>query len=260
MARQWLFVSLYGGSDAPSGLPAVVPRVARLVRSGDPEACFFFSRTDEPTGRSVDLWLDARPATRDAVADVLRAEPDAGWTPSAARTVTRPVRHPHESERDVRDELAAVASEFALAVRHVDDPGPREALALGVAHLRGVAGLLPEASRPAFLFQCWQRWSAGLSPRQRVALAAGAGPVPEHGEQAAPAPLEAYLHRTRRTIRGQRPGQGLPEPYLLFHQTEAAHDRLGIPAGPSAAAALTVRGEILRRAARVPVAASGDRL
>ncbi|MCX4761553.1 hypothetical protein OG562_11285 [Streptomyces sp. NBC_01275] len=272
MARQWLFVSLYGGADAPPGLPAVVPRAARLVRAKDPGACFFFSRADDdPAGRSVDLWIDARPGTRREAAQLLRGAPESGWRLSAERLVERPVGHPHESERDVHDELASVASEFALTVRpDGTPPAPQEAYGLAVAHLRGLARLTAPAGRAGFLFQCWERWSARLTAGRRVELAVEAelreADVPEEPTEA-PTPfedafgeaLEAYLHGTRQAVRRQRPGCGLPEHYLLFAQSASAHDRLGIPAGVSAAAALAVRGELVRRPSRVPAATAGER-
>ncbi|MFC4507627.1 MULTISPECIES: hypothetical protein [Streptomyces] len=263
MARQWLFVSLYGGADAPPGLPTVVPRAARIVRTGDPGACCFFSRPDDPTGRSVELWVDARADVRREVTRLLRGAPEPGWRLSAERLVERPVGHPHESERDVRDELAAVASEFALAVRPdgTTADGP-EGYGLAVAHLRGLTGLLPRDGRAGFLFQCWQRWSAGLSPGRRVELATSA----EWGEPepSAPAPLTAalktYLHGIEQGVRRQRPGCGLPEHYLLFSQSASAQERMGVPAAVSASAALAVRAEVVRGAFRVPAADAGERV
>ena len=259
MARQWLSVSLYGGVDAPGDLPPVVSRVARHVRVSDPDACFFFSRDDHPAGRSVDLWVDAGAGIRREVTDLLRAgAPGSGWQVSAERLVDRPVHHPHESERDVTDELAAVASEFALSVRPDGAPGPREAYDLAVAHLRALAELVEPSGRAGLLFQCWERWSAGLSAGRRVELAAGADPAePEPPAPRLTAALERYVHRTRQTIRRQRPGCGLPERYLVFAQSAAVHDRLGIPVSQSAAAALTVRARLT--AGQVPATTAGER-
>ncbi|MER7187520.1 hypothetical protein ABT404_50070, partial [Streptomyces hyaluromycini] len=175
MARQWLSVSLYGGIGAPRELPAVVGRVARHVRVSDPDGCFFFSRDGDPAGGSVDLWVDTRARTRIEVAKLLRGgAPESGWRLSAERLVARPVRHPHESDRDVMDELAAVASELALAVQPDGLPGPRAAYDLAVAHLSFLTELIEPDARAGLLFQCWQHWSAGLPPWRRVELAAGA--------------------------------------------------------------------------------------
>jgi hypothetical protein len=243
MAHQWLTARLYGTADALPAVPPVLPRLARYVRSADPGTCLFFVRGDEPAGPAVEVWLAAGPGTRRVVADLVRPEPGSPWRAAVEQDLTRPVRHPHESGRDVTDELAAVSSAFALAVLPHGGPGPDEAFELGVRHLRGIAGLLPEAARPGFLFQCWQSWSATLSPRRRAELAAEAqvrtSTVPPSGTGA-----RGYLEQTRRVIRHQRPGTGLPEPYLIFHQAGATHARLGVPPGWGAAAALTVRNEL----------------
>ncbi|PJE98189.1 hypothetical protein CUT44_08555 [Streptomyces carminius] len=236
----------------------MLPRLARYVRSADSAACCFFSREDDATGPSVELWLDSTPEVRRAAADLLRSEPESPWRPVVEQDVPRPVHHPHESGRDVRDELAAVSTEFALSVPPGGEPGPKKAFDLGTSHLRGIVELLPEAARPGFLFQCWQSWSAGLSPWEREKLAAET----DMRRAAVPhAPSKArlrYLDRTRRAIRHQRPGNGLPEPYLIFHQAGATHGRLGVPPAQGAAAALALRSELAERTASpVPVAASG---
>lgn len=247
MAQDWLLLRLYGAPGTPPVLPAVMPRLAQRLRSADPDAFFFFVRAGGPGGPSIELWLDTEPEVYREVTERLHAELSGGWRLSAERDITRPVRHPHESERDVQDELAAVSSEFALTQLMHGEPEPDEAFRLGVAHLRGVTTLLPESDRRDFLFLCWQHWSAGLTPSSRVELSAAAGLRAATVPQEQSVAQQLYLYGTRQAIDRQRPGTVLPERYLIFSQAGATHDRLGIPPTWSAAAALTVRNELAGR-------------
>ena len=258
MAHRWLLARLYGTAGPDPALPAVLPRLARQVRSADPGACFWFSRDASQAGPSVSVWLSSGPEAADAATRTLLSQERAPWRVAIERDLTRPVRNPHESDRDVTDELAAVSSEFALAALPGGGaPGEEEAFSLAVAHLSGVAGLLPGAARQGFLFQCWTSWSAGLPARRREELAVEADVRASAGHGAGE-PLQDYLDRTLRAIRRQRPGQGLPEPYLLFHQAGATHRRLGVPPAWGAAAALAVRNASAGRG--VPVASTGGRI
>lgn len=245
MSRRWLFVRVHGSTQVAAAVPTAVQDAARLVRAADPAACFFFDRVDDPAGDTVEVWLDARPDVRGEVAARLRVPGD-GWLTAAGQELSRPVRHPHESERDVTDELAAVSSEFALA-----SGGHRtqdEAFRLAVWHVRGLVGLSAGDPR-ALAFQCWLHWSARLAPHRRVDLSAQAalraGRVPRE-----PHPrLRTYLARTSEAVLGQRSDAGLPADYLLFAQATATHARLGLPPDVGAAAALTVRDELADRMA-----------
>ncbi|MEU3349643.1 hypothetical protein ABZ723_32550 [Streptomyces sp. NPDC006700] len=240
-------------------LPSVLPRLARYVRSADPGACFFFSRADEPAGPSIALWIDSVPGVRRAALDLLRSETEAPWRLAVEQGAHHKARHPEGTGRDVKDELAAVSTAFALSVLPSGRPDPDEAFRLGVSHLRGIVRLLPEAARTGFLFQSWQSWSASLPPRRREELAVEAdvrtATVPDTSSPS----RQAYLDGTRQAVR-RGPGSGLPEPYLLFHQAGATHNRLGIPPAWGAAAALTVRNELAERAVPVPAATSGGRV
>lgn len=257
MTHQWLFFRLYGAAGTDRFLPAVVPRLARHVRSADPEACFFFQRADGPVGPSVEVWLDAAPDVRREVTERLRREGGGAWRPSIEPNATRSVRYPHESERDVTDELAAVSTEFALAQSSHSRPDAEEAFRLGVTHLRGVVELVPAPERQGFLFLCWQHWSAGLSPGRRVQLTSDAGLEAGMVQKETSEARQTYLSGTRQAIRRQRPGCGLPERYLVFSQAGATHDRLGITPASGAAAALTVRSELVGWETAVPAAMSG---
>lgn len=248
MAPRWLFARIYSERNMSPAPPAVVSTAARHVRAADPKACFFYSRAaDAGSGRAFDLWLDSVPGTRRDVLDLLRAGQEVGCHLWAEDGVCRPVRHPHESERDVTDELAAVSSTFSLSVRPRSDPG--QAFEMAVTHLRGVSGFLSEPVQRPFLFHCWRRWGAELTPEQRAAL------VPEADLRAAtvadepPDAQYTYLQGTQEAARRQRPGSGLPEGYLWFLQAVATHDRLAIPCEVSAAAALTVRNELAHQPA-----------
>ncbi|GGU48674.1 hypothetical protein GCM10010259_44740 [Streptomyces daghestanicus] len=259
MARQWLFVRLYGAAGAATSLPPVLPRLARYLRSAAPGACFFFSRADGPAGPAVDAWVDCDPRARPEVVELLRARTGPPWRLAVRQDVRRTADQALESGRDVTDELAAVSTAFALAVLPEGAPDPEEAFRLGVTHLRDLVGLLPEDAGPGFLFQCWQLWSAALPPRRREELAVEAdvraATVPHPRSEA----RHAYLEGTRQVLR-RGPAGGLPEPYLLLHHAGATHDRLGIPPAWGAAAALTVRNELTARPARLPATASGGRI
>lgn len=247
MTQRWLFARIYSERRMSPAPPAAVPRVAQHVRAADPEACFFYSRADDSAGQAFDLWLDSVPGARQDAADLLRAGQEAGWRLWAEDGVRRPVRHPHESKRDVTDELAAVSSAFSLAVLPRSDPD--QAFELAVAHLRGVCGFLREAVQRPFLFHCWRRWGAELSPGQRAGLVPEADLLVATVPDEPPAAQHAYLQATQEAARRQRPGSGLPEGYLWFLQAVATHDRLAVPYEVSAAAALTVRNELAHRPA-----------
>ncbi|MEU6382670.1 hypothetical protein ABZ847_03800 [Streptomyces bauhiniae] len=257
MARQWLFVRLYGTAGVPTTVPPALPRLARYVESADPGACFFFSRVDEPAGPSVELWIDSVADVHSIALDRLRSEAPA-WSLAVERDLPRPA-HPDGTGRDVLDELAAVSTAFALAQSPDGRPDPEEAFRLGVSHLRGLIALLPEATRTGFLFQCWQSWSAGLSARQREDLAVEANVRADTVADTPSQARRAYLDGTRRAVR-REPRDGLPEPYLLFHQAGATHDRLGVPLDRGAAAALTVRDELAERAVPVPTVSFGGQV
>jgi hypothetical protein len=248
MARRWLFVRIHDSartSSASANVPAVLPAVARLVRAADPDACLFFDRVDDPIGNAVEVWLDARSEVRRDAAALLR-EPGDGWRASTPKLVTRAVRHPHESGRDVTDELAAVSSEFALAC----GPGGDFDVAFGlaVAHLRGLAGLAVGDGR-ALAFQWWLHFADGLSPRRRVDLPVEAAMRADDAPAEPSPPLRWYVARTAMLVHARPAGDGLPPNYLLFAQATATHHRLALPADAGAAAAHTVREEFARDSA-----------
>jgi len=252
VTSQWLFCRLYAPGGATSIVPPAVARTARYVAAADPEGCFLFDRADDPAGFSVEVWADATPRVLAEAADRLRAEPlPPGWSSSFTHGVARPVRNPHESERDVADELAAVSSELALAV--LAHGAPADDLGLALAHLRGVAGLVPPADRGTLLFHCWQHFSAALTPDVRVGLAFEASLHAGRGADAPDEIFRRYLDRTQEVVAAQRPGCDLPGHYLLFSQVTRTQDRLGVAPACSAVAALTVRHEFAEQARRQPV-------
>lgn len=266
VANLWFFARLHSEARSSPVLPACVPRLAWHARRADDEACLFFSRADDAHGGSIDFWLDSSPRVRREAAELLRAGTGAGWRLWTDDGIARQVRHPHESGRDVADELAAVSSDFALATLSAGTSNLDAAFGQAVVHLRGIAAQLPADTRPGFLFQCWRKWSAWLPVKERVELAAGAGiRAAAVADQTSPdqtspgetsAAQRAYLRGSREAISRQGHG-GLPAPYLWFAQAGATHERLAIPAAVSAAAALTVRGELAPVPAGRPVMVSG---
>jgi hypothetical protein len=245
MTRLWLFARIYCERGVFLAPPAAVLSVAQHIRAADPAACFFYSRVDDSAGPAFDLWLDSVPEARRDALHLLHAGREAGWRLWTEDGLRRPVRHPHESERDVTDELAAVSTAFALAVP--PRSGQDRAFELAMAHLRGVCGFLREAVQRPFLFQCWRQWGKELSSSQRADLVLEAGMRVATAPDEPPAAQRAYLKATQETVRCQRPGSGLPEGYLWFLQVVATHDRLAVPHEVSAAAALTVRNELAQR-------------
>lgn len=254
MADLWLFARLHGEPGSAPALPAVVPRLVKHLRRADRQACLFFRRGDD--GHAFELWLNSSRGVRGEAGKLLREQTRAGWRLWIDDGVTRPARHRHESGRDVTDELAAVSSDFALAVLPTGAASPDTAFTQAVVHLRGIAAELHDNARLAFLFRCWRQWCAGLSAKERVELAAASGMWAATVSDEPSAALRTYLRATRDVISHQRAG-GLPARYLWFAQAHATQDRLAIPAALSAAAALTVRSELAAAPAGMPVLASG---
>jgi hypothetical protein len=256
MADLWLFARLHGAADPAPVLPAAMLRLARYLRWADQQACLFFNRTKDSQGIAFDLWLSSSRRVRQEAEAQLRAGTRARWQLWTDDGVTRPIRHRHQSGRDVTDELAAVSSQLALTMPSAGAMSPDFAFSHAVIHLRAIAAEVPDNGRSAFLFRCWQQWCPGLCARDRVGLAADsalrAGAIPDEPSAA----QRTYVRGTREVIGRQR-ADGLPARYLWFAQAAATHDRLAIPVAAGAAAALTVRRELSADLAPMPVLVSG---
>ncbi len=258
VAHLWLFARMHCPERPSPVRPAVMVHLARHARAADPEACFFFCRRGD-SNATFDLWLEALPGARREASDLLRAEAGSSWQTYVEDDVLRLASHPQEKDRNVTDELAAVSTTFALTVRTADAADRHRAFEIAVIHLRAVAAQLPGAAQLPFLFQCWRRWSAGLSPDRRVELAAESAMLARTVPGEPSAAHRAYLRGTTDAVRGQRPGCRWPERYLWFMQVDATHDRLALHQEASAAAALTVRGELAGHFERGSALAAGGR-
>jgi hypothetical protein len=217
-------------------LPELVGMAIDQVRAADAGSCGFFRRT--PT--TIELWFHATSDAAGEVTQLLRVQAAAARLPlTIESSQLRPVLHPHQSGRDVLDELAAVSTELALTLAPVT--GAAQQLEAAATHLRVAAEWIELVHQQSFLFLCWQSWAAELTPRQRVKLIEAAE-VGEPGDLVDKA-WRRYAERSEQVVQGQRPGRRLPLAYLMFGQVKQTHDRLGIPAEIAAAAALGVRRE-----------------
>jgi hypothetical protein len=239
MMRRWLYCRIHQLTGASAAVPEFVGTAIAQVRTIDADSCSFFSRAPD----AIELWLHTTPAAAGQVTELLRARAaEAGLPLTVESSRQRPVPHPHQTGRDVLDELAAVSTELALTFAPVIAADRR--LEVAVTHLRVAAEWIEPVHRQSFLFLCWQNWAATLSPRHR-------GMLIETTDVTAPACLadradrawRRYAERTEQVVQGQRPGWELPLAYLMFGHVKHTHDRLGIPPEVAALAALGVRRE-----------------
>ncbi len=259
LERSWLFARLpvpAGGcpdAGAAELVGTVVAGLVAAVRRADPGSGWFYDRlgpTGVPAapaaGQRLRLGFCASAAGLDAVRAGLRAY-DQGCSL---------VDEPHVVRDAARGgPLAQAGSDLALALLAGDGPWlPGAELPLAVAHLRHLAGLLPAADRPAFLFLHWQDRATALTGAHRRELAAQAaagadkivltaGDLPPGG--AAGAAWRRYLDRVADVAGRDHPGA--PRGFLLAHHAQLSHDRWGIAPDVDALAALALRLTLVRR-------------
>ncbi|QTD95911.1 hypothetical protein [Streptomyces cyanogenus] len=225
-----------------------LPELVRVLRAAD--GIWFFDPAEDSPGPAFALWCRTAPERREEIRTALRAE-------GAVRIVEerhgeRPVVHRGARGFDLSDELAAVSSELAVALTAEGGPADQEALVWAVRHLQHVVGLVPQRDRRAFLFACWQQWSAGLAPEDRVSLGLQAEIEAESVTgQAAAGPRRGpavswtrYTERTRAIAADPAFTAQAPGNYLLFRHAHRTHARMGLPLAVEALAARIVRAEL----------------
>lgn len=167
----------------------------------------------------------------------------------------RPAMTPDRSSTGVPDDwratLMSAAEELARAI--ADCPGglpPRQSGPFAVRHLSHLTGLVAAGTRPAFLFACWQQWSAALLPARRVAIARDAGRGAVGAVRMAlaatlPAGLDPAWRRYREITAGcVGPGGEMLAPYLIFEQAGHALHRVGLTTDETARAAMLLRSAL----------------
>lgn len=255
MTRDWLFCHLSGAG--PRDLPGLLGNVPEL-RSPGSGTLWFFDRTRTGSGlHGLDLWFHSAPGTLREIGRLLGS----GAVPHTAAAVVeyrdRPVNHPGARGFDLADELASVSSRLAVGLADGAAP-PEDGLDLAVLHLRHLVGLVAERDRPAFLFLCWQHWTAALEPAHRVdlglraELAAGPGPHAAIGrEPDASAAWQEYVRATR-GLTGAL-ADATEANFLLFDHARRTHVRLAIPVPVAALAARIVRAGLSGSATAGPL-------
>jgi hypothetical protein len=234
--------------DSVIYLPPELAGLIGKVRAADPGCCWFFEPAAPSGTEGIGIWVESVP-------EVMRL---AGFRPG-----TRQICYPGLSGRDVRDELSAASSDFALRLLTAGTCAQRTPTALAVAHMRIIAWLVPEAGRLPFLFQCWHHWAAALSPQARIECGEDArlwvGSVaPERAWTGLEPAWNSYQQAVRRIIGETRTGAAAPVNYLLFDHAHRTHARLGIRPAAEALAARVVRAEHAAGAAFPDLAAVAE--
>jgi hypothetical protein len=109
--------------------------------------------------------------------------------------------------------------------------------------------LVPQRERRAFLFVCWQQWTAALEPAHRIDLGVRAeievDSVPRWGTDGpAAGSWGRYAEATREIATAPGFTTDAPANYLLFEHAHRTHARLGLPPAAEALAARIVRSEL----------------
>ncbi|MGQ4733131.1 MULTISPECIES: hypothetical protein [Streptomyces] len=256
MTRDWLFCHLSGAG--PRDLCGLLRSVPEL-RSPDTGTLWFFDRSRTGSGaHGLDLWFHSAPGTLREIGRLLGS---GAVLPTAVAVVEyrdRPMNHPGTRGFDLADQLADVSSRLAVGLAEGAPPSG-DPLDLAVLHLRHLVGLVAERDRSAFLFHCWQHWTAALEPAHRVdlglraELAAGPGPHATIGPGPdAPAAWQEYVRATQGLTSALA---GAAEAnFLLFDHARRTHVRLAIPVSVAALAARVVRAELSGSPIAGPVA------
>ncbi|KAA5835100.1 hypothetical protein F1721_09895 [Saccharopolyspora hirsuta] len=219
-------------------VPALHGLVTR-IRAADARSRWFFERHDriEPV---LALWSRT---TGDARAEAAR---------EVAAEHQRIRIHPGDFDADPAAlsgtalGLAEAASELALQVlRDGGLPATRQ-VPFAALHLHRLIGHVAAPKRAAFLFQCWQSWSAALEPDQRVALLQQADRHLDDVLAAVPAEeagsaWSQYLKSVDALVAATTASESPPLNYLLFDHARRTHLRLGVPEPVQALAARTLR-------------------
>ncbi|MCX5399867.1 hypothetical protein [Streptomyces sp. NBC_00102] len=240
MNSDWLSVRLTGEPGAPPD-PHAVSAVAALV-PGLVHGQLASAATAVPVAGvrapvSAELWLRAGPEVIDALEMRLRTE-------SAGLGVRLHLARPGRPEDGTVRRLSALGEELAAAVPGAADLSPSAQAATAARHLRLLTGLLPQAQRGAFLFQCWQYWSMPFTPAVRTRLSAAADGLDVSGSGAGGPEDTAWAgyDRAVRAFAEESAERGLPVlPFHWFGHARHVHRILGVPPEAESCAALALR-------------------
>lgn len=163
-------------------------------------------------------------------------------------------------------ELAETGSELALQLLRDGGPPATGQVRFAALHLHRLIGRIPAPQRAAFLFQCWQSWSAALDPGRRVELVQqadrhlGDGLAAVRADEAAHSG-SAWPHYLKSVEAIAAPAADSEQPplnYLLFDHARRTHLRLGIAEPVQALAARTLRSALrVSEPARAELALEG---
>ncbi|MDJ0346729.1 hypothetical protein QMK19_37505 [Streptomyces sp. H10-C2] len=243
-----------GRGGVTPGVPSTLPELVRGFRRADADSRWFFHRIDQPAAPGLALWFGGGTRVLREIEERIQGECAAPGRPIEFEHFPQMVtQHPHACDIEFTDDLATASSDLALELMQGSGYTPDEQLALAILHLRHLVALVPERERRAFLFQCWQNWTEGLTPDQRTELSGQA----ELEESAALLAVLAppmrnavadrwyrYLVTLHRVTTGQWANEGAPVNYHLFDHAHLTHGRLGIPAVTEALAARLVRASL----------------
>ena len=208
---------------------------------------WFFDPTADSHRPGLGLWFHAAPERIGEIRRALRTDDTVHLTEE--RVTERPPSHPGARGIDLADELAVVSSELAIALAADGSPRPVDGPAWAVRHLRHLVDLVPQRERRAFLFVCWQQWTAAMEPAQRIDLGIRAeieGDSVPRWDTGAPAagPWGRYTEATRAIATAPGFTADAPGNFLLFEHAHRTHVRLGLPLAVEALAARIVRSEL----------------
>ncbi|WP_156038575.1 hypothetical protein [Actinoalloteichus caeruleus] len=130
-----------------------------------------------------------------------------------------------------------------------------------VTHLWCLVRHVPRGDRRGFLFQCWQDWTARLSPLERLGVAAEAVAATGEASRVArdvdryarpAASWRRYREAVASYARAATEAGTAPLGYLLYVHACRSHDVLGIPPGAAAGAAGALRAVLTEAGNPVP--------
>ncbi|MEU6994423.1 lantibiotic dehydratase C-terminal domain-containing protein [Streptomyces sp. NPDC046465] len=262
MTRNWLFVrllepltpreaagSIQRSEESVPEIPPLVHEIVDLLYAEDNEALWYFERLEDHYGPHLALWLRARPEVVQRIGQEI-GRTSGTYQQSVVWDHYEPptAKYLDPGTVELAAALASASSDLALGLRRGED---FKGSGLGVAflHLAQITELLAPKDRSAFLFQCWQHWTGGLSGRSRAELARRRGPAVETAAlQAADlrwngvACWERYGH-TLRTLVAEHSGPA-PLGYLLFDHARLTHRRLGVGVADETLAAHALRSAL----------------
>jgi hypothetical protein len=255
--RNWSFTRLLKplwmdhGDHLVHGLPVLVSTLVQHLRLADAGSLWAFQRLADHFGPNLGLWLYSRSDVLRELDWKLRAEAVKHDWPIMSEDYEPPTsKYLSNHALEVTAALANASSDFALDLLCDGELSGDVKLATAVLHLGQVAELIPDRDRAAFLFHCWQYWTADLSPSLRTRLAIHADCQKEKILRTAADirrheflidSWQHYIKVIGSTIMDYHSDTCAPASYLLFDNAHQTHKRLGIGAEVAALAARIVR-------------------